>query len=34
VVSPPVAADADGEGKRSKRSREQMPHIDVGDKVV
>ena len=33
-VSPPVAADADGECKRSERSREPMPHIDVGDKVV
>jgi hypothetical protein len=29
-----VAADADGECKRSERSREPMPHIDVGDKVV
>jgi hypothetical protein len=34
MVSPPVAADADGECKRSERSREPMPHIDVGDKVV
>jgi hypothetical protein len=33
-VSPSVAADADGECKRSECSREPMPHIDVGDKVV